>query len=40
MRNFLERHDLDLGDMLFIACMITVVGGVLLLAARDMLAAW
>ena len=30
MRTFLERNDLDLGDMLFIACMIIVVVGAFL----------
>ena len=30
MRTFLERHDLDLGDMLFIACIITVFFGAFL----------
>ena len=27
MRTFLERNDIDLGDMLFIACIITVFCG-------------
>ena len=30
MRNFLKRNDLDLGDMLFIACIITVFCGAFL----------
>ena len=30
MRTFLERNDLDLGDMLFIACIITVFCGAFL----------
>ena len=30
MRNFLDRHDLDLGDMLFIACIIIVFCGAFL----------
>ena len=30
MRNFLERHDLDLGDIIFIACIITVFCGAFL----------